>query len=133
MRFWDSSALVPLLFEESSTRTMISLTMADPLIVVSFITPVELASAVTRRRGDKQAARKMFAELESTWIVIDDYDDILRHARTMAVRHGLRSNDAIQLASAMNAATGNTSELAFVARDEELLAAARAEGFPTLP
>ena len=49
----------------------------------------------------------------------------------MVGRHGLRGADAIQLAAAI-IVRGN-DVLPFVTFDDELIAAARAEGFPVLP
>jgi len=124
---------VPLLFDEETTRTLVSLVTADPMVLVSFVTPVELASAITRRVRDTREARPIFDALENGWTVIDDYERILRRARSLAVRYGLRSGDAIQLSSAIEADTDGTRAMPFICLDQELLAAARAEGFPTLP
>ena len=41
MKFWDTSALVPLVFAENTSRTVRPLLLADPRILVSFLTPVE--------------------------------------------------------------------------------------------
>jgi predicted nucleic acid-binding protein len=49
----------------------------------------------------------------------------------MVGRHGLRGADAIQLAAAVIVRGSGT--LPLVTFDEELIAAARAEGFPVLP
>jgi predicted nucleic acid-binding protein len=51
----------------------------------------------------------------------------------MSVHYGLRAGDALQLASAVTACGGAASQLEFVTTDEELITAARAEGFPLLP
>lgn len=51
MRFWDTSALVPLLTQEDATPEMTSLFRLDRNLVVAFITPVEIGSALTRKAG----------------------------------------------------------------------------------
>lgn len=70
--------------------------------------------------------------LEATWAVVEPSRELMRGARQASAVHGLRAGDAIQLASALAACTGATTELAFVTTDEELKAAARAEGFLVL-
>jgi len=133
LRFWDTSALVPLLFKEESTPTLLSLLPEDPSIVVSFLTLIELTSAISRRAGEKRAAQRIADALETGWTVIDDHDVVLSSARRLAAKHGLRSGDAIQLASALASCRGASDALPFVVLDKELISAARAEGFPVLP
>ncbi|HEX7152121.1 MAG TPA: type II toxin-antitoxin system VapC family toxin [Thermoanaerobaculia bacterium] len=106
----------------------------DPNIAVSFITPVEVASAVWRQfrqtRDDVawRRAELRYAALQSGWTVIDEYEAALTEARRLISRHRLRAADAIQLACAR--VSGDT--LPVVTLDKELAAAARAEGFPVL-
>lgn len=137
MKFWDSSALVPLLADESKTEVAKALATDDPAIVVSFITPIEVESAIWRKaRGTvdedaRQRAHRRLSVLRSEWVVVEDYAAVLERARVIVGRHGLRSADAIQLATAVIArGPGNLSLVTF---DEQLAAAARAEGFPVLP
>jgi predicted nucleic acid-binding protein len=137
VKFWDSSALVPLLADENSTDVLSAIALEDPEIVVSPITPVEVDSALWRKarrmRDDvaRQRSHRRLAALRSQWTVIEDYREILEEARNMVARHGLRGADAIQLASAI--VTRGGAVLTLVTRDEELATAARAEGFPILP
>ena len=137
MKFWDSSALVPLVADETTTEILSAIAFDDPDIVVSPITPVEVDSAVWRKarqmRDDvaRQRSHRRLAALRSQWRVVEDYREILEEARNMVARHGLRAADAIQLASAM--VTRGGAVLTLVTRDEELATAARAEGFPILP
>ena len=49
MKFWDSSALVPLVADESKTDTVNEIFTADRVLFVAFITPVEVESAVWRK------------------------------------------------------------------------------------
>ncbi len=48
MKFWDSSALVPLLLAEDSTPQATALALQDAETVVWWATPVECASAIAR-------------------------------------------------------------------------------------
>jgi uncharacterized protein len=135
VKFWDTSALTPLILEESRSREMRRLMIADPNCVVSFITLVELQSALARRlkydaMETRQNAASFLSALESGWTVADDYAEIVQRARRLASLYGLRAADAMQLASAISMFGGGPMD--FVTLDEELAEAARAEGFPVI-
>ncbi len=110
---------------------------ADRDLVVSFITPVEITSAIWRRtdlgRNDRVSAERQRAQLELAWSVFERYGEILALAHRAIMRHSLRTGDAIQLASALLFCGGETAQLPFVTLDDELRRAAASEGFPTLP
>jgi predicted nucleic acid-binding protein len=137
VRFWDSSALVPLVSVEESTPSLSALLDADRGILVSFITSLEVESAVWRKARvnrdpeARQRSLERLAFLRRLWIIDDDYEAVLDEARTIVGRRGLRAGDAIQLASAIH--IRGESTLSFVVKDQDLAAAARAEGFPVLP
>lgn len=137
MRFWDSSALVPLVADEAKTDLLNELVGIDPVIVVSFITPIEVESAVWRKvrqmKDDlaRQRSQHRLAQLRTAWSIVANFQMALDEARRMVARYGLRGADAIQLGCAI---IGRPQKLLpFVALDEDLKAAARAEGFPILP
>ena len=78
MRFWDSSAIVPLLIGEPRTEAMLELLRKDAQILASFITPLEVSSAIWRRLhkstlnvGERAYAEKMFARLSNNWSQAD--------------------------------------------------------------
>lgn len=136
MRFWDSSALVPLIVYEASTEQMKELLLDDRDVVVSFITPLEVESAIWRRvRGsniDAQiAAKRRLSALVAEWTVFDDVASTLAEATRVVKRYGLRSLDAVQLAAAL--LVRGVESPSIVTTDEELITAASAEGFRILP
>jgi len=135
VRFWDSSALIPLLTEEETTGVMTDLFRRDRNIVVAFITPVEVTSALWRKAGVnadlRRLAERRYAVIEANWTVIDECDRALNLAKRFSSVHRLRAGDAIQLACAV-LAISNAGELPFVASDQDLMAAARAEGLTVL-
>ncbi len=140
MRFWDASAIVPLLIAEESSRALRGLLTEDPEISVWALTPVEVLSALWRRRRldelDAQAQRTseaMLAALEPTWAVVLDASSVERRARRLLAVHTLRAGDALQLAAAMIACDERTDLLPFVTLDDHLGEAARREGFRVLP
>ena len=136
MRFWDASAIVPLLMAEDSTPTLQALAIEDPAMLVWWSTEVECASAIARleREGglDEEAAAEAFARLArlaAGWHEVDPTDGIREAAVRILRVHPLRSADALQLAAAYVAADRRPSSLAIVTLDQRLLTAARKEGF----
>src|SRR3972149_3377778 len=58
VRFWDSSALIPLVVAERGTALAERLLRDDPAVVVWTLTRVELLSALARRRRAGPAAAR---------------------------------------------------------------------------
>jgi predicted nucleic acid-binding protein len=140
MRFWDSSALIPLLIREAESEQMRGLLAADTEIIVSVITSIEVQSALWRRRhhgelaADQHAiAESTFATLSASWSEIDDIFAARQLALDLIARHVLRAADALQLAAALIACAADPATLSFVTLDRNLALAARAEGFTALP
>ena len=136
MRFWDASALVPLLAEEPATLPAQRLYAEQPAIVW-WATPVECASAIARleRDGSLTAAQAIDAfgrldALGASWIEIEAGDEVREVARRMLRVHPLRAADALQLAAAWLASERRPASLPVVTLDERLRAAATREGFP---
>ena len=136
MRFWDASAIVPLLMTESATRTVQALAAKDSAMLVWWATEVECASAVARldREGalDESAVTQAFdrsQQLANGWHEVDPSDSIREAAVRFLRVHPLRAADALQLAAAFIAAERRPSSLDIVTLDGRLAAAARKEGF----
>jgi uncharacterized protein len=136
MKFWDASAIVPLLMAEPTTRTVQALAAKDPSMLVWWATEVECASAIARleREGalDPPAAIDAFDRLKHLaegWHEVDPSDG-LREAAVRFLRvHPLRPADALQLAAAYVAAERRPASLELITLDERLATAARKEGF----
>lgn len=136
MKFWDSSALVPLFAAEPGTRAVQALYGRDPEVVVWWGTLVECASAIARLERDRALAPadavESFSRLDAlapSWMQIDPSDEIREAARRLLRVHPLRAADALQLAAALVAAERRPPTLAFVTLDERLREAAGKEGF----
>jgi len=139
MMFWDTSALVPLILEEQRSLQMRALFANDPDIVTSAFTTVEVASAIWRRRHANQLSlsahqetEELFAEVSMTWTELAVSQDAIDGTIRAMSRHPLRAGDALQLGTALLIAAP-AEKLPFVTLDEDLAAAAQAEGFPVLP
>ena len=52
MKFWDASAIVPLVLTEPTTKAVQTLAEKDPTLIVWWATEVECASAIARLERD---------------------------------------------------------------------------------
>jgi predicted nucleic acid-binding protein len=140
MRFWDSSALVPLLIEEPESAEMIRLLKADDEIALWWGTPTECWSALARREREADWSAKTTDEaLANLQKIMERAHEVLptRAVRSCSRRllftHSLRAADALQLASAVVLSTIDAAELEFVTLDAALALAARKEGLRVIP
>ena len=139
MRFWDTSAIVPLIVEQDVSRACRTLRRADPAIVVWALTRVETCSAIERLARDRlltqrergQALTRARALFERVTEVVALEAVRERAERVLAV-HPLTSADALQLAAALTLTGDRPRRRAFVCADERLARAAAAEGFDAL-
>ena len=139
MRFWDASALVPLLLEQAATAEVSGLLSQDPEIVAWWGTPLECVSAAARlRREDRltvdeeDRVRELLEILQESWLEILPSEDVRKGAARILRVHRLKAADALQLAAAQLWA-GSTARPEMVTYDERLALAARLEGFRVLP
>ena len=140
MRFWDSSALAPLIVTEEASLAMRELAEDGRRIVVWWAAPVECASAVARREreGDldpvgASEALDTLAGVAGDWSEVPPTGRLRDDAARLVRVHDLRAADALQLAAARAASEQRPRILEFVTLDERLALAARREGFPVLP
>jgi predicted nucleic acid-binding protein len=140
VRFWDSSAVVPLLLHEPTTAVIQTLYAADRQLLVCWTTTVEVWSAVARRRRDQalrspdvRAARERLSLLRKDWAEVDDLESLRARSLRLVEVHPLRTADALQLAAALVATQDQPDGFPFVTLDERLAEAAETEGFRILP
>lgn len=138
MRFWDASALVPLVLDQPRTARARALLGEDTEVVVWWGSHVECASAIARLHRDghlnaaqEARARALLLALKSSWFEVQPGDAVREQALRVLRLHPLRSADALQLAAAMEWA-GSPPDGTFISFDERLTAAAQREGFLTL-
>jgi len=137
LRFWDSSALVPLVVRQRASSRMRSLYRADAGVLAWWGTLVECESAIARlereqtlRTRSAAAARGRLHRFAATWQEVQPSELLREHALRFLRVHELRAADALQLAAGVAAAEGRPTTLAFVCLDDRLSAAAEREGFP---
>jgi predicted nucleic acid-binding protein len=140
MKFWDTSAIVPLLVSERSTRRMQALAADDPAMLVWWASEIECVSALSRREREGALTSRTTAiaqgrlkQLTATWHEIDPTDAIREAAIRFLRVHPLRAADALHLAAAFLAAERQPPSLGIVTLDERMRMAAHREGFAVLP
>lgn len=139
MRFWDSSAVVPLLCPQAASPAMAALCDADPDLHVWSWTPVECVSALRRLEregrldaGDLGAARRKLEAIRVVWSEVDDLRAVSARAERCVLTHPLRAADAGQLAAALLLSERLGRAIGFVTLDHRLAEAARREGLEVL-
>ena len=140
MRFWDSSAIIPLCLKEKASEVMKRLMKDDEDIVVWWNTRIECLSALSRRQregvlqsGDEAKARVVLSRLAATWSEVQPTETVRLRAERLLSIHPLRAADALQLASALIWAQETPRGLDFVCLDQNLREGALKEGFSVLP
>ncbi|MDZ4257862.1 MAG: type II toxin-antitoxin system VapC family toxin [Gemmatimonadales bacterium] len=139
MRFWDSSALMPLLVPEPTTADLMALMRSDPAAAVWWATPIECASAIARLARDERLSRDdtamatgLLEAAQPGWSVIPPTDRVRQQAMRLLRLHPLRAADALQLAAALVLAEHDPRTLPFVTLDDRLALAAEREGFAVM-
>lgn len=139
MRYWDASALVPVVLAEERSDLVQGWLDEDDIVTTWAWTQVEVVGAIERRaregeltREGRQAALTQAANLAAKWTEIFDLTAVRKRALNLRARHPLRAADAAQLAAALFVAEDDPASLVFVCLDERLATAAEREGFPVL-
>jgi len=136
VRFWDSSALAPLIVRQRASGWMRSLYRSDSGVLAWWGARVECESAISRleregrlQRRTASAARRRLALFAATWHEVQPSELLRDNACRLLRVHDLRAADSLQLAAGLAAAEGRPATLAFVCLDQRLAATAEREGF----
>jgi predicted nucleic acid-binding protein len=136
--YLETSALVKLYVREAGTERLLSI--AEPQagngLAIVALSPVEFRSALRKRQriGDvdeastNRAIAKFERHLSTRYKVAQIEPTVLAMAITLVDRHPLRAYDAIQLAGCIV----QRKPSIFVCADQQLIAAAIAEGLAIL-
>lgn len=140
MRFWDTSAVVPLLLKQPATTAIESVFRDDPVPALWWGCAVECASALAREVRDGSLAQKqsltalaLLRAFREGAVEIRPSDEVRTRAMRLLSIHPLRAADALQLAAALVWCRDRASAGAFVSLDHRLREAAGREGFQVLP
>lgn len=142
--FLDSSALTKRYLQETGSGWVSRL--IDPatgyFVAVAEITRVEAAAALAARHRADAVTRNerddlvslVLRHFDSEYRIVAIEPTVTSRAVALTQRHRLRGYDTVQLAAALTAnellTAAGLAALTFVAADDDLVAAARAEGLP---
>jgi predicted nucleic acid-binding protein len=144
--YFDSSALVKRYLTETGSNRVLALAnqSAGHTLIIAGITRVEVAAAFAARhrvsggisrRECNDALGLLLQHCNSEYHLAPLTPTIISRAVDLTQNHRLRGYDAVQLATALSTnealLAAGLSGLTFVAADNDLLAAAQAEGLPT--
>ncbi len=140
MRFWDSSAIIPLCVKEKTSEAIRRLINIDEEIIVWWATKIECLSALARRRREEilgtdaeMKAKAILSTLAEVWSEVEPSEMVRQRAERLLSVHPLKSADSFQLAAALIWAQERPQNLEIVCLDQNLREAAHKEGFKVLP
>ncbi len=140
MKFWDTSALLPLCLNEPQSDQVQNVINQDGDLVVWWGTLIEGFSAFARLRREEVftgqeefQSRQVLTRLGHQWTEVRPSNLVREQAARVLLLHPLRAADALQLAAALVWAGSQTPNLEFVCLDHRLREAAAREGFRVIP
>ena len=139
--FYDTSAIVKQYFVEAGSKRVDAM-LTDPAIthVISPLTLTEVNSAIVRRAHANAVAgltRRFEHDVEAVFGTVMIDEALFDEAVLLVRRHRLRGCDSLQLASALRVnqalqTMGEVDQVTFVGADDDLNAAATAEGLAVM-
>ena len=139
MRFWDASAIVPLIIEGPNTPIVSGWLDRDPEMLLWGLTRVEIVSAIERRAREGQlsvqtraAALRRLDRLANAAHEITDLIAVRARGIALLARHALRASEAAQLGAALLVADPAPASLTMAVLDRRLAEAASREGLDVL-
>jgi predicted nucleic acid-binding protein len=136
VRFWDSSAIIPLLVTQSLSGRADAWLGEDAEFAVWTLTTVEITSALRRLVRDElleedgaHFAERRADEFLAAAHTVQDVEAVKAMSRRLLRVHALRAADALQLAAAVIWAAGQPQGKTLHTLDDRLAIAARREGF----
>jgi predicted nucleic acid-binding protein len=105
-------------------------------VAVSRLSEVEVVSALSRRAregaftaAERDRACAAFERDLTSFVIVEVNADVTASARSLLLRHALRTGDAVQLASCMYLQSHLRDAVPLVAFDRSMVEVWRAEGF----
>jgi predicted nucleic acid-binding protein len=140
VKFWDTSAIVPLCVREPRSMVVKDILLEDPSAAVWWATRIECVSALARQLRDRglshagaRQAREVLHNLEDSWTEIQPTETLRDLAERLLAVHSLRAADSLQLAAALQWCQRQTKGATLVSFDLRLREAAHREGFAVQP
>lgn len=140
MKFWDASALVPLMINEEATSIVRKCLSEDERIITWAWSRFEVVSAIERRvregsvsRSERRNVLERFQAFANSWDEITDLVSVRTKAIALLARHPIRATDAGQLGAALLVDEVTPGVLSFVCLDQRLSIAAELEALRVIP
>jgi len=140
VRFWDTSALVPLLIQGRTSPEMDSVLQSDLGIALWWGAIVEGLSALTRAEREGRLGRESVLQglqllpvLREGAVEVQPSEELRLRAMRLLSVHPLRAADSLQLAAALIWCRERPAGQEFVCLDRRLRDAALREGFTLVP
>ena len=140
MKFWDSSAIVPLVVDEEETDYCLKTLSDDQEMLIWCLSRLEVMSALCRRVREGalneryfQVAKRHLSDLIERAYEVKAIEKVRHRTLRLLEVHPLRAADACQLSSALVATQEDPNRLTMVCFDERLKKAAIKEGFIVNP
>lgn len=134
--FWDTSALIPLIFHQSNSAQARQWARVHRPLVVWWGTYVESFNTIARLRREGALTQTQFDQayqrlqvLRRSWVEIAPTSRIFDLAEKVLLPHSLSSADGLQLAAALAWCGEQPRRHAFVCADKKLSEAAKKTGF----
>jgi len=138
VKFWDASAIVPLLVAEASTRRLQAIAARNSGMLCggdprsSAFRPWPGSNVTAHSGRGLSFSLKRLRQLSAGWHEIDPSDAVREAAARFLRVHPLRAADALQLAAAFLGSERRPASLELVTLDDRLATAARKEGFTVI-
>jgi hypothetical protein len=136
LRFWDSSAVIPLIVKQAGSERADEWLSVDADVVLWMLTPVEITSALWRLvrenvlgEEDAQRAEDRVREFTAASRTVIDVEAVKAVSERLLRVHVLRAADALQLGAALVWSAGRPQGRILYTLDDRLARAARREGF----
>ena len=140
MRYWDASALVPLVVAEASSASVRRWLAEDERIVTWAWSRTEIVAAVERRtregllsRPQRRKVLERFSSFADAWDEVTEILAVRTRANALLARHPLRAADAGQLGAALLVQEQLAAPLSFICLDKRLAHAAELESLKVIP
>ena len=140
MRYWDASALVPVVVSEPASDWARGRLAEDGRIVTWAWSLTEIVGAIERRaregslsRAERRTVLERVHAFAGHWDEVTDVLAVRRRANALLARHPLRAADAGQLGAALLVQEQLAQPLTFICLDDRLSAAAERESLRVLP
>lgn len=140
MRYWDASALIPLIVAEPDSESVRTWLSEDDHIVTWVWTRTEIIGAIERRAREGSLSRlqrrdvlERFNAFADSWDEVTEVLAVRSRANALLARHPLRAADAGQLGAALLVQEQLANPLTFVCMDQRLSSAAELESLRVIP